>query len=54
MGSTVRWSAVNMCMFIGHIHLMPAPSDRAIVARSERATVKRARFAFTTHLEYGC
>ena len=28
-------------------HLMPAPRDRAMVARSDRATVKRARFAFT-------
>ncbi len=31
----------------GYHHLMPAPSDSAIVARSDNATVKRARFAFT-------
>ena len=31
----------------GQYHLMPAPRDRAMVARSDRATVKRARFAFT-------
>jgi len=29
-------------------HLTPAPRVRAIVARSDNATVKRARFAFTT------
>jgi hypothetical protein len=28
-------------------HLSPAPSVRAIVARSDNATVKRARIAFT-------
>jgi hypothetical protein len=32
----------------GYDHLTPAPSVRAIVARSDRATVKRARIAFTT------
>ena len=32
----------------GQCHLMPAPRERAIVARSVRAQVKRARFAFTT------
>src|SRR4029079_6976767 len=31
----------------GQYHLMPAPRDRAMVARSDRAKVKRARFAFT-------
>jgi hypothetical protein len=29
-------------------HLTPAPRVRAIVARSDNATVKRARIAFTT------
>src|SRR6187551_2611894 len=29
-----------------HYHLSPAPSERAIVARSDTATVKRVRFAF--------
>ena len=37
-----RRTSVRQC------HLIPAPSDRAMVARSDRATVKRARFAFTT------
>jgi hypothetical protein len=45
----MRWSTEDDIVFIGQYHLMPAPSDRAIVARSDTATVKRARFAFTTH-----
>ena len=43
----MRWSTEDDVVFIGQDHLMPAPSDRAIVASSDRATVKRARFAFT-------
>ena len=35
-------------------HLSPAPSERAIVARSDTATVKRARFAFTAPPQKGC
>ena len=37
-----RRTSVRQC------HFIPAPSDRAMVARSDRATAKRARFAFTT------
>ena len=35
-------------------HLSPAPSERAIVARSDTATVKRARFAFTAATSVRC
>jgi hypothetical protein len=38
----------------GQYHLMPAPRDRAIVARSDTAMVKRARFAFTAPTLWLC
>ena len=61
---TGRWAG-SLCVVVRHrcggpgheahhYHLSPAPSERAIVARSDRATVKRARFAFTAPPQKGC
>jgi hypothetical protein len=54
MRSLVRHSAGGHGREARQCHLSPAPSERAMVARSDTATVKRARFAFTAPPRWSC